>query len=115
VNGCDHYDCTGLTGWSWFKGSNGQVDFHGTTYTGGQHQGCNETYLKPGEMVPANAEVGDIVVWSNDDTWENVYHAALYSGKNNIIEAYSKGLPSREININQKSHPLLFCKPKACK
>ncbi len=113
-NGCANYDCTGLTGWAWWKGSNGRVNFHGATLTGGQYAGSNVTYVKPGKDVAEGAQAGDIIGWSNTSSWQQTYHGAIYTGKNSLIEAYSSGLPSRETTINGR-RPLYFARPKACK
>jgi len=113
-NGCSHYDCTGLTGWSWWKGSGGKVNFHGATLTGGQYKGSDITYVKPGKDVAEGAQPGDIIGWSNSSSWLATYHGAIYSGNNKLIEAYSTGSPSRETTINGR-RPLYFARPKDCK
>ena len=113
-NGCSNYDCTGLTGWAWWKGSGGKVNFHGATITGGQYQNSNVTYVKPGRDVAEGAQPGDIIGWSGTSSWQASYHGALYSGNNKLIEAYSTGSPSRETSIIGR-RPLYFLRPKACK
>jgi cell wall-associated NlpC family hydrolase len=75
------YDCSGLAYRSWFEATGTYIP-----------RVANAQYHGAGPAVPwSSLQAGDLVFWGTNPTnWRSVYHAAIYVGGSQIVEAAGK-------------------------
>jgi cell wall-associated NlpC family hydrolase len=75
------YDCSGLAYRSWFEATGTYIP-----------RVANAQYHGAGPAVPwSSLQAGDLVFWGTNPTnWQSVYHAAIYVGGSQIVEAAGK-------------------------
>ncbi|KAG0241949.1 hypothetical protein BGW41_005114 [Actinomortierella wolfii] len=83
------FDCSGLVRYAIWKGSGKTIDLGKGGNTDNQ---LNDRHSK--KISCKSLQPGDLIFWGKPS---DVYHVALYSGNNKIIEAARTGIPVREV------------------
>ena len=90
------FDCSGLTKYAVYQAT-GKSIYHGATH---QYLNC------PNKVAIADKQPGDLMFYGN--SLKDIHHVVIYSGGNNMIEAYGHdsnchGIPVRETTIRTQN------------
>jgi len=86
ASGPDKFDCSGLTSQAWLNAANRNI----TRTSRSQYQAVKK--ISYSEMRP-----GDLIFWArNPSDPGSIYHVAMYTGNNQMIEALNPQTPLRE-------------------
>ncbi|KAG0227160.1 hypothetical protein BGW42_003131 [Actinomortierella wolfii] len=83
------FDCSGLVRYAIWKGSGQSIDLGKGGNTDNQLNDPRSKKISCSSLQP-----GDLIFWG---TASDVYHVALFSGNNKIIEASKPGVPVHEV------------------
>lgn len=113
-DGCAHYDCSGLTRWSWYWASDGKVNDLYDTHTNWDLKKGNFERFGPAQMD--KLQPGDLVYFG-DIVRDDASHTGIYAGVGScgaddcFVEEYRSGLPGRENSLAKRKGFLGFLRP----